>query len=119
MEVLMLKQSLVALAFGAFIPVAAFAAGPDRAGQGELISRPTGNGQPLYQVLPPDNQKAPSYALTGTAEKPVTYRIAYQDFGNARVAVLIAESRSEEHTSELQSHSDLVCRLLLDKKSNT
>src|SRR5260221_2249634 len=25
-------------------------------------------------------------------------------------------SRSEEHTSELQSHSDLVCRLLLEKK---
>src|SRR5260221_8397348 len=27
--------------------------------------------------------------------------------------------RSEEHTSELQSHSDLVCRLLLEKKKNT
>src|SRR5260221_2180932 len=27
--------------------------------------------------------------------------------------------RSEEHTSELQSHSDLVCRLLLDKKKTT
>src|SRR2546428_8995429 len=26
------------------------------------------------------------------------------------------ESRSEEHTSELQSRSDLVCRLLLEKK---
>src|SRR5438034_5925398 len=26
------------------------------------------------------------------------------------------EMRSEEHTSELQSHSDLVCRLLLEKK---
>src|SRR5438034_7570724 len=26
------------------------------------------------------------------------------------------EHRSEEHTSELQSHSDLVCRLLLEKK---
>src|SRR5438034_5462991 len=26
------------------------------------------------------------------------------------------EPRSEEHTSELQSHSDLVCRLLLEKK---
>src|SRR5436190_7122180 len=26
------------------------------------------------------------------------------------------EDRSEEHTSELQSHSDLVCRLLLEKK---
>src|SRR5260221_940176 len=25
--------------------------------------------------------------------------------------------RSEEHTSELQSHSDLVCRLLLEKKN--
>src|SRR5947207_8018763 len=27
-----------------------------------------------------------------------------------------ASARSEEHTSELQSHSDLVCRLLLEKK---
>src|SRR5438132_3301203 len=26
------------------------------------------------------------------------------------------QRRSEEHTSELQSHSDLVCRLLLEKK---
>src|SRR5438034_4978385 len=26
--------------------------------------------------------------------------------------------RSEEHTSELQSHSDLVCRLLLEKKKD-
>src|SRR5438034_1495832 len=26
------------------------------------------------------------------------------------------DHRSEEHTSELQSHSDLVCRLLLEKK---
>ena len=25
-------------------------------------------------------------------------------------------ARSEEHTSELQSHDDLVCRLLLEKK---
>src|SRR5438034_3142796 len=28
----------------------------------------------------------------------------------------IVRRRSEEHTSELQSHSDLVCRLLLEKK---
>ena len=27
-------------------------------------------------------------------------------------------NRSEEHTSELQSHSDLVCRLLLEKKKH-
>src|SRR5690349_23034137 len=29
-----------------------------------------------------------------------------------------AEHRSEEHTSELQSRRDLVCRLLLEKKKN-
>src|SRR5690242_21559975 len=30
--------------------------------------------------------------------------------------VLPAQTRSEEHTSELQSHVNLVCRLLLEKK---
>src|SRR5260370_15846598 len=30
-----------------------------------------------------------------------------------------ARTRSEEHTSELQSHLNLVCRLLLEKKNNT
>src|SRR2546430_4485128 len=34
-------------------------------------------------------------------------------------AVPGAESRSEEHTSELQSQSKLVCRLLLGKKKKT
>src|SRR5436190_12291302 len=29
---------------------------------------------------------------------------------------VVGDPRSEEHTSELQSHSDLVCRLLLEKK---
>src|SRR2546421_2765679 len=31
----------------------------------------------------------------------------------------VAQPRSEEHTSELQSRSDLVCRLLLEKKKNS
>src|SRR5437588_7658690 len=31
----------------------------------------------------------------------------------------MAERRSEEHTSELQLHSDLVCRLLLEKKKKS
>src|SRR5437667_7694586 len=31
---------------------------------------------------------------------------------------LLVTDRSEEHTSELQSHHDLVCRLLLEKKKN-
>src|SRR2546428_9290305 len=31
----------------------------------------------------------------------------------------LVRGRSEEHTSELQSRSDLVCRLLLEKKKNS
>src|SRR5260221_1724388 len=36
--------------------------------------------------------------------------------GKASLYYLPLTIRSEEHTSELQSHSDLVCRLLLEKK---
>src|SRR2546430_13182790 len=41
-------------------------------------------------------------------------------FVDQRVAAggAVAEARSEEHTSELQSQSNLVCRLLLEKKKN-
>src|SRR2546430_12648523 len=42
-------------------------------------------------------------AVAGTAPRPVARRGA-------------ADRRSEEHTSELQSQSNLVCRLLLEKK---
>src|SRR5260221_5164239 len=37
-------------------------------------------------------------------------------FYRDRLGDLLLARRSEEHTSELQSHSDLVCRLLLEKK---
>src|SRR2546428_8580527 len=45
---------------------------------------------------------APSTSVTRNVKKPGT-----------------ATGRSEEHTSELQSRSDLVCRLLLEKKKYT
>src|SRR2546430_8795528 len=35
------------------------------------------------------------------------------------IRVGLSSSRSEEHTSELQSQSNLVCRLLLEKKKKT
>src|SRR5256886_11518371 len=39
---------------------------------------------------------------------------------NARLVELLSSAkRSEEHTSELQSQSNLVCRLLLEKKKKT
>src|SRR5437773_9412872 len=34
----------------------------------------------------------------------------------AGIRAFLSTTRSEEHTSELQSHHDLVCRLLLEKK---
>src|SRR5260370_20751117 len=37
----------------------------------------------------------------------------------ARCRWFKSENRSEEHTSELQSHLNLVCRLLLEKKKST
>src|SRR5437588_6304929 len=37
-------------------------------------------------------------------------------FALVRFGRMLGTLRSEEHTSELQSHSDLVCRLLLEKK---
>src|SRR5438034_2963734 len=36
--------------------------------------------------------------------------------GDGILIFALGGERSEEHTSELQSHSDLVCRLLLEKK---
>src|SRR5438034_3456734 len=44
---------------------------------------------------------------TAALARPELVREAAERFGS---------QRSEEHTSELQSHSDLVCRLLLEKK---
>src|SRR5215204_7165279 len=41
---------------------------------------------------------------------PASFRCTASGFSRTSVC------RSEEHTSELQSHSDLVCRLLLEKK---
>src|SRR5207247_11422793 len=43
-------------------------------------------------------------------------RLAGRDPREARGGHLLEDLRSEEHTSELQSRVDLVCRLLLEKK---
>src|SRR3712207_7026753 len=51
--------------------------------------------------------------LTGTGN---SFGWQFADSGNAPAYSLY--SRSEEHTSELQSRQYLVCRLLLEKKKN-
>src|SRR2546421_2826363 len=60
----------------------------------------------------------------GKAKKVIPYlsikerlKIQYNDKSRAKELLYRHEYiRSEEHTSELQSRSDLVCRLLLEKK---
>src|SRR2546430_9621576 len=54
----------------------------------------------------------------GLHQSPLAYQPA-ENRDELRVAVIILRvelARSEEHTSELQSQSNLVCRLLLEKK---
>src|SRR5437868_11090011 len=47
------------------------------------------------------------------------YVLEYRNTNRARSAIpILVYARSEEHTSELQSRFELVCRLLLEKKNN-
>src|SRR5688572_31458513 len=52
------------------------------------------------------------------ADAPVFAKLAASEEEAIRIPAMLAlaRTRSEEHTSELQSQSNLVCRLLLEKK---
>src|SRR2546430_7033543 len=58
-------------------------------------------------------------ALSLTAAFPCREQILNLTFGVVIFSISSAGTRSEEHTSELQSQSNLVCRLLLEKKKTT
>src|SRR5688572_20999741 len=56
-------------------------------------------------------------------ESAVAFFVSYYDYYQPEAYIpttdtFIEKDRSEEHTSELQSQSNLVCRLLLEKKNN-
>src|SRR5438034_4226347 len=59
--------------------------------------------------------------LTDSAASKIRDLMAEEPDGEAAVLRIAVQgggcSRSEEHTSELQSHSDIVCRLLLEKQN--
>src|SRR5260370_18051044 len=64
----------------------------------------------------------PSSRSTKTPARPASAAMTATSTGcwaTASWPVDVAVIRSEEHTSELQSHLNLVCRLLLEKKKNT
>src|SRR5688572_33451372 len=68
----------------------------------------------LHDALPIFGQLAQFLALDANARMACLQRI--EGVGEIRVFGRAHEKRSEEHTSELQSQSNLVCRLLLEKK---
>src|SRR5438094_1808235 len=66
----------------------------------------TGRRTPERYVVVPD----------GARTVPPSLQFSYAGQVSGDISVLECGGRSEEHTSELQSPYDLVCRLLLEKK---
>src|SRR2546428_6869106 len=71
-----------------------------------LVRTPAGWKVAVTTAFPTPDAAPPPIAIVGGRE-------------SGRHRDLPSCGRSEEHTSELQSRSDLVCRLLLEKKKHT
>src|SRR5207248_10246380 len=78
----------------------------------DLHSFPTRRSSDLHAQPLQDGGGLPTVAH-GLAHRPRRQRRSLLQKADAHA---LASSRSEEHTSELQSPYDLVCRLLLEKK---
>src|SRR2546427_5312838 len=79
-----------------------------------MIRRPPRSTLFPYTTLFRSPQSASGRAVRRAPGVQRGGRVAARD--DRRRASLSRSSRSEEHTSELQSQSNLVCRLLLEKK---
>src|SRR5438034_4101254 len=94
---------------------------PSAIGQpGTMVLKNVLSASPPIHAWMPNQPHATSARISaGTFDPNVPYA-ARANTGNVMpYFVPGCELRSEEHTSELQSHSDLVCRLLLEKKKRT
>src|SRR5437773_9194342 len=97
-------------------------AGPSSNGRTPDFGHGPGHAGPLScaQFLSSPGFPCCTRRWLGSSVRPTYHVIAHLEcLWNSRSAAASAEtdlSRSEEHTSELQSHHDLVCRLLLEKK---
>src|SRR2546427_9331619 len=72
----------------------------------------TGSRAPLRELLANEGAAVAAAQAVAPGFEPWEY------FGYTRRQYRRIRERSEEHTSELQSQSNLVCRLLLEKKKN-
>ena len=88
------------------------------AAQGEILYRKRLGGSGMYSASPVvanDHLYLASDQGLVSVVKTGDYELVHQH--DLKEAVLV--TRSEEHTSELQSRRNLVCRLLLEKKNIT
>src|SRR2546430_10562590 len=69
-------------------------------------------------VIPAGSNREWMNLLTRTLSGTPYCSAIDMDVANASINPEIVLPRSEEHTSELQSQSNIVCRLLLEKKKN-
>src|SRR5205807_4699959 len=93
------------------IPVAVLAADLDGI-QRQLREPPASDRRPLHGTVAGGDGPSMRRTRTGHVVLDVLRRVRGGRCGEDAV-------RSEEHTSELQSPCNLVCRLLLEKKKNT
>src|SRR5438034_8767525 len=70
----------------------------------------------LFPLTSPQFDGVPESWMAYLAVDDVDARVKKAQSAGATLMRPIFDVRSEEHTSELQSHSDIVCRLLLEKK---
>src|SRR5690606_39747715 len=70
----------------------------------------------LEEALPSLRQIAGNIAMAGFTAPKILWLKKHEPEHYARIAKVL---RSEEHTSELQSRENLVCRLLLEKKKES
>src|SRR2546421_6860531 len=83
-----------------------------------LAPKPPPNGVSLFTRIAQSSDDEANHVL---ARDRTCFALlnTYPYTGGHLMVVPYRQVRSEEHTSELQSRSDLVCRLLLEKKKKT
>src|SRR2546421_6694547 len=81
-----------------------------------MIRRPPRSTLFPYTTLFRSIIVTPVFSIVGRIVTP-SLKAKAENFGDLQLQIAgLRTIRSEEHTSELQSRSDLVCRLLLEKK---
>src|SRR5690606_37925068 len=109
--------ALALLVFGGRVAASAAEGGPQVTPPSGLVAR----GKLTYGVaatFPPFEYHAEEGGLTGFDIEMMARLAEYMGLEPAPLDMDF-DGRSEEHTSELQSRENLVCRLLLEKKNTS